>query len=210
MMKGFRPGELYPITSSRNLAGLTHVELARIFLTAGIRFFQVREKELEDGPLLDILQQIRNLCADFGAQFIVNDRVDLALASQARGVHLGQTDLPVAFARGVLGEDAVIGLSTHTQDQFRRALEEPVDYIACGPVYSTTSKTSQYDPLGLDFLAWARAQTSLPIVAIGGITIARAGEVWSAGADSIAVISGIVDAVVPDEAIRSYMEQRSQ
>ncbi len=196
-----RPGAFYPVTDSGSPAGLGHLELVQLLLAAGVRFLQIREKRLPDGDFFRVLLEIADLCNRAGAAFVVNDRVDLALACGAAGVHLGQTDLPVGHARRLLGPRAVIGVSTHSEEQLRLALKWPVDYIAVGPIFATSTKKSEYRPLGLDFVRTARGLTDLPLVAIGGIGLENAEAVWAAGADSVAVISDVAGA--PDPGLRA-------
>ena len=203
-MQDFQLPPIYPITAS--LPGLNHTELAKSLLQAGARFFQVREKTLPDSELYTQLLEIERLCELSQARFLVNDRVDLALASKAHGVHLGQTDLPVAAARELLGEDAILGLSTHSRTQFERALQEDVDYLALGPIFTTTSKDSPYPPLGTDLLWQLVTSSPLPVVAIGGITLETTREVWATGAASVAVISDIVHAESPSDRMTEYLE----
>ncbi len=198
---------VYPLTSSVNKPGLSHSALARRFLEGGSRFFQVRVKDLPDRDTLAELIEIASLCRGFpGARFVVNDRCDLAWASGAHGVHLGQSDLPVQHARQLLGPAAVIGISTHSEEQFLEANDLSVDYIALGPIFQSTSKKGGFAPLGIRLLEKLAGRTALPVVAIGGITLERAPEVWAAGAASVAVIADIVEHADPAARIRSYLE----
>lgn len=200
------PGPLYPITHCPNPRGWDHVDFARCLIRCGIRFFQVRDKTLPDGRLYRQLLKIRRLCREAGACFVVNDRVDLALAVEADGVHLGQDDLPPAAARRLLGEDAVVGLSTHNWDQFRRGVEEPVDYLALGPIFPTGTKKDAAPVLGPELLRIA-SSTGIPLVAIGGISVEKAPGVWRSGVRSVAVISDIAGAESPERRIRAYLER---
>ncbi len=201
------PGPLYPITHCPNSQGWDHVNFSNCLIRCGIRFFQVRDKTLPDGRLYRQLLKIRLLCREAGACFVVNDRVDLALAAAADGVHLGQDDLPPAAARRLLGEEAVIGLSTHNWEQFRRGLEEPVDYLALGPIFPTGTKEDAAPVLGLELLRKASGNTDLPLVAIGGISVEEAPGVWQSGAHSVAVISDVAGAQSPERQIRAYVER---
>lgn len=180
------------------------------FLAAGIRLFQVRDKLSSDALLHQQLLQIKKLCQTSKANLLVNDRIDLALAAGARGVHLGQTDLPVEAARRILGDKALIGISTHTLEQFIHAQASDVDYVAIGPVFPTLTKTSEYEPLGVDFLYQNAANKRHPLVAIGGINLENARQVWQAGADSVAVISDIANRQDPAARIREYMDEWSR
>ncbi len=203
-MQSFQLPPVYPITGS--LPGLNHAELAKTLLQAGARFFQVREKALHDSEFYQQLLQVERFCRMSQARFLVNDRIDLALATRAHGVHLGQTDLPVTVARELLGTDAILGLSTHSQAQFERALKEDVDYLALGPIFDTTSKNSPYPPLGTDLLRQIVSISPVPVVAIGGITLETTPEVWESGAASVAVISDIVHAERPSDRLAQYLE----
>ena len=205
-MRKLQLGKVYPITDSRNDNALSHLRLAEKFLEGGVRFFQVREKSLPDPLLHEQLLQIKQLCQRFGAQFLINDRVDLALSVQADGVHLGQSDLPVEVARGRLGEKALIGLSTHTPDQFHQAQNRDIDYVAIGPIFPTSTKQSEYPPLGIEPVQDLVAAAGHPVVAIGGIHLGNAAGLWKAGLDSVAVISDIVNAPNPAQRVHSYLE----
>ena len=205
-MRKLRLGPLYPITKTKSKHGLDHFQLAELYLSSGIGLFQVRDKVLEDSTFYEQLHRIALLCRGYDALFLVNDRVDLALVSGAGGVHLGQMDLPVAAARSLLGPDAVIGVSTHTREQFLAAQKEDVDYVALGPVFPTSTKESEYQPLGLDIVSELAAIRIHPLVAIGGINIDNVREVWKAGVDSAAVVSDVADDQNPSARIQAYMD----
>ena len=143
-----------------------------------------------------------------GATVIVNDRADIARLSGAAGVHVGQDDLAPAQVRGLLGPDAIVGLSTHTTEQLDRALREPVDYVAVGPVFGTATKATGYEPIGVELVRTAAARCAarnVPLVAIGGITRDRAQEVLAAGARSVAVISDILANGDPAARVRDFL-----
>lgn len=205
-MDRFRLDPLYPITSISNRIGLGHVELARIFLDSGIRLFQVRDKERSDRHLLEDLVEINRLCVERGARLIVNDRLDLALACRAGGLHLGQDDLPVDTVRRIAGNRLVVGLSTHSETEFLAAQRLDVDYVAIGPVFESVTKTGRYRPLGLDLVKRLVAVKQRPVVAIGGIELTRAQRLWDAGVDSVAVIHDIIDASDPASRITQYLQ----
>ncbi|HXK61626.1 MAG TPA: thiamine phosphate synthase [Acidobacteriota bacterium] len=197
---------LYPLTHVPNLPGASHLTLAECFLRGGCRFFQVRAKEASDRELHRQLLSIAQLCRDHNARFVVNDRVDHALFASASGVHLGQDDLPVAAARQLLGGEAIIGLSTHSEEQFLQALDQDIDYVALGPIFESGTKPGQNKPVGCRLLARLAAMTTLPVVAIGGITLKNVSEVWKAGATSAAVISDIVNSPSPAQRVMQYLE----
>ena len=168
------------------------------WLDAGVRLVQLRAKALTLGPMLELAESVRAGCAAAGATFIVNDRVDVARLSDADGVHLGQEDLSPAQALPILKAGAIVGLSTHSASQVRDGLLTSATYLAIGPAFPTTTKANPDLAVGLDGVAAAaalvRAGTApRPLVAIGGITIAHAPAVISAGADSVAVVSGLLD-----------------
>ena len=190
-MQALGDTHLYPITDQR-LSGLSHTEQVDLLIDSGARLIQLREKT--DSPLRFFKQakSAVRVARDRGAKIIINDRVDIALALKADGVHLGQEDLGPAAARRILGGDAIIGFSTHSLEQARLAAQMPVDYVAIGPIFSTTTKESANPSVGLDGLARVReALGALPLVAIGGINSENVGTVIKAGADVVAVISDI-------------------
>lgn len=191
-------------TDAAAAAGWAPVDLARALLDGGARFLQVRAKRLPSGPLLDLCDAVVRAAAPSGAMVIVNDRADLARLSGAAGVHLGQDDLPPPAARALLGDAAVVGWSTHTAAQIERAAVEPITYVAVGPVFGTATKDTGYDPVGLTLVREAARRTALPVVAIGGITLERAAEVWRAGAASVAVISDLLAGGNPAARVASY------
>jgi thiamine-phosphate pyrophosphorylase len=186
------------------LAGWDPVDLARAFLDGGARLLQVRAKLAPGGRLLDLSRRIGDLAHAAGALVVVNDRFDVALAANMLAVHVGQDDVPAAAVRRWLGPEAIIGLSTHTRAQVDAALYEPISYLAVGPIFGTATKDTGYDAVGLDLVRYAASRTELPIVAIGGITRARARDVLDAGASSLAVITDLLD---PDPAarVREYL-----
>ncbi len=188
-------------------AGWKPEDVAYAFMDGGARCLQIRAKELPSGRFLDLCDTITTAARPYGAVVIVNDRPDLALMSKASGVHVGQDDLPPAHIRRLLGPNAVIGFSTHSNEQIGRATAEPVDYIAIGPVFGTRTKETGYDAVGLSQVAdAARRSKGLPVVAIGGITLDRAGSVWAAGAASVAVISDLLEGGDPAGRVRAFLQ----
>ncbi|MFN2453517.1 MAG: thiamine phosphate synthase [Pyrinomonadaceae bacterium] len=181
--------KLYPITD-RRLSGLSHAEQLGQLCVGGATFVQLREKHLAPKDFYTEAEAALRVARERGVRVIINDRVDIALALGADGVHLGQDDLPPEVARRILGERAIIGFSTHNLEQAREALRLPVDYIAIGPVFATASKENPDPIVGLKLLRDVRALTgTMPLVAIGGITRENAPAVLKAGADAVAVIS---------------------
>ena len=190
--------------------------LARACLAGGARLLQVRGKRLPSGHLLEIVDEVVRDAAPLGAVVIVNDRADIARMASAAGVHVGQSDLPVMDARVLLGRSGVVGLSTHTDAQIEAALAEPISYLAVGPIFGTHTKDTGYDAVGFELLRRAarrteaasdRAGTPVPIVAIGGITLARAPDALAAGATSVAVISDLFATGDPERRAREFVEQ---
>jgi thiamine-phosphate pyrophosphorylase len=174
-------------------AGWTPIDLAQAFFDGGATVVQLRAKQLDSAAFLDLADAAVRLAHSYQASIIVNDRVDVALISGATGVHVGQDDLPPAAARRLLGEQALIGVSTHTIGQIEGAVGEPVDYVAVGPVFGTRSKETGYDAVGLDLVgAAAQMAHDKPVVAIGGITLENSQSVISAGAAAVAVISDLL------------------
>ena len=180
--------------------------LARAFLDGGARCLQVRAKTLASGPFLDLCDEIVGQARAAGALVIVNDRADLARLSGAGGVHVGQEDLRAADARRIVGEPAVVGVSTHSVAQIEEARSEPATYVAVGPVFGTRTKNTGYHAVGLALVSEAaRRSNGRPVVGIGGITVENAASVIEAGASAVAVIGGLV-AGAPDARVRAYLQ----
>jgi thiamine-phosphate pyrophosphorylase len=173
---------------------------------AGVRLLQYRNKSASARQYLETSHELAELLRPLGVSFFVNDRPDVALLAGATGVHVGQEDLNADQARRVAGGDKLVGVSTHNLEQFEQAAASSADYIAVGPVYSTSTKANPAPVVGLDFLRKVRGLTDKPVVAIGGITLERAASVIEAGADSVAVISGIWSASDPGEHARQYIK----
>jgi len=184
--------KLYSITDT-SISGLSHDEQVRQLVAAGVRLIQIREKAASSRDFFEAVKDSLEIARGSGVTILVNDRVDIALATGADGVHLGQDDLSAVDARKILGHGARIGLSTHNLEQAKAAAALPVDYIAIGPVFATTTKLRPAPVVGLQGVADVRkAIGDLPLVAIGGITREKFRSVLDAGADSVAVISGIL------------------
>ena len=164
-------------------------ELARILAAAGVRLVQLRAKQASSQSLLAAANELLSVLPS-SCSLIVNDRADVAALAGDAGVHLGQGDLPPAAAREILGPGALIGLSTHSAEQVQAAASAPVDYLAFGPIFATSSKDKPDPVVGCEGLREVRSLTEKPLVAIGGITPENAARVIEAGADSVAVISG--------------------
>ncbi len=184
----------YPILDAGLLsrAGLSIESFARELRAAGIRFLQYRDKDATDELLLQRAAMLRGIFPASDSCLILNDRVPLVLSAGYDGVHVGQEDLSPARARGLLGSEMIVGVSTHGEGQLLDAATSPVDYVAIGPVFATSSKQVPDPVVGLEGVRAARAITDKPLVAIGGITRANCAAVIEAGADSVAVISDLV------------------
>ena len=165
-------------------------EAARAIIESGARILQLRHKGHFSRAMFETAEKIGELCRAAGALFVVNDRVDIAMMAHA-GVHLGQDDLSPSAAHRLIGQDAVIGFSTHNEAQIRAAASEPVDYLALGPLFGTTTKEHPDPTVGLDDLRRLRPLITKPLVAIGGITRLNAPLAFEAGADSVAVIGDL-------------------
>jgi thiamine-phosphate pyrophosphorylase len=176
-------------------AGCDPRRTTREFLDGGARLLQLRAKGLPGGAMLDLARFMIDAARQAGAMVIVNDRADIARLAAAAGVHVGQDDLPADAARRLMGAAAIVGVSTHAVAQVRAAIEQPVDYIAIGPVFATATKDTGYEAVGLAMVAEAASLAGprgIPVVAIGGITLATAPSVLAAGAASVAVIGDLL------------------
>ncbi len=188
----FRPPKLYPITDVL-LSGLSHAEQVVRLSEGGATLIQLREKNLATDEFQRQATEALREARKRGIRIIINDRVDLALALKADGVHLGQHDLPPEAARRMLGDQAIIGFSTHNVEQAGQAANFPIDYLAIGPIFTTLSKISADPVLGWTNLKKVRgAIGEFPLIAIGGITAENAAQVLAAGADAVAVISAVL------------------
>ncbi|MCD6452201.1 MAG: thiamine phosphate synthase [Acidobacteria bacterium] len=185
---------LYVITDRRLSLGRSSEEIVERAIAGGATVIQLREKELSDRQLYEEGLRIKEIIGTRDVLFVVNDRVDLALALDADGVHLGQDDLPLAVARRLLGENRIIGVSVQTPEEAQEAEREGADYLAASGVFPTTTKPDVGAVLGIPGLKRIREATSLPLVAIGGINLANVKEVIGAGADGIAVVSAVTTA----------------
>jgi thiamine-phosphate pyrophosphorylase len=179
-------------------------ELLACAIPAGVDLVQLREKALDDEPLLALARQARAQCERLGALFIVNDHPQLARESGADGVHLGQEDMPVAQAREIVGPELLIGLSTHAPSEIDAADPALVDYIGVGPVHATPTKLGRR-AVGLELVRYAAAHAALPFFAIGGIDADNVEEVLAAGASRVCVLRAVADAAQPGRAARALL-----
>ena len=187
----FNLPRVYPLTDVQ-MSGLSHAQQVQLLSAGGATLVQLREKEMPAGEFYEHAKAAVEVARRSGVTLIVNDRVDIALAANAHGVHLGQDDMPPDAARKLLGDEAIVGYSTHNIEQATKALSLPIDYLAIGPIFATSTKSDTSPVLGLDGLRAVRnAIGAVPLVAIGGISVANAREVIEAGADSVALISAL-------------------
>jgi len=202
MARRQRLPRFYPILDAGLLlqAGLSIESFARELREAGIRFLQYRDKDASDEVLLERAALLRRIFMD--SRLILNDRVPLVLSAGYDGVHVGQEDLSPAEARALLGPEVMVGVSTHSERQLVSAADSPTDYIAIGPVFATSSKQVPDPVVGLDGVRAARALTDKPLVAIGGITRGNCAAVIEAGADSVAVISDLIQS--PGKSVEEF------
>ena len=197
---------LYVIIDTQALKGRSHVEVAEQVIRGGATTIQLRDKTMSRKELLTVAQELKKLCGEHNVLFIMNDYLDLALAAEADGLHLGQDDLPIKVARKLLPIDRIVGCSVTTVEQAVAAASEGADHIAVGSMYSTPSKETA-KVVGLEMLRQVRQKISLPLVAIGGINRDNAAEVKAAGADSVAVISAVLGAEDPEEEARKIVDR---
>ena len=181
---------LYPIldTALLDARGAALDTAAAAMIESGVRILQIRHKGAWTRDLFDRAERIAKICRDSSAELIINDRADIAILLRA-GLHVGQDDLPPSEARRLIGPDAILGYSTHNEAQLISAAQEPITYVALGPMFATQSKLNPDPVVGLQRLATLRRLTKYPLVAIGGITRENARSVLEAGADSVAVIA---------------------
>lgn len=190
------PAGIYGITAEKFSAGRSNIDVVEQMILGGIKILQYREKTdaKSSREILAECREIRKMTRAAGVTFIINDHVDVAMLVDADGVHVGQDDLPVKDVRQLLGPDKIIGLSTHSPEQARKAVRLGADYIGVGPVFSTQTKVDVCDPVGFSYLEWVQDNISLPYVAIGGIKLHNIGSIVQRGARSICLVTEIVGA----------------
>jgi len=201
---------LYLVTDRRLARGRGLKEVVQAAVRGGVRIIQLREKDLSTRSFLNQALELKALLDPMSVPLIINDRVDVALACGAAGVHLGQDDMPADLARRLLGPAAILGVSVSTPQEARLASQAGADYLAASPVFATPTKTDTPQATGLEGLAAIRAATSLPLVAIGGLSATNAAEVIAAGADGIAVVSALMAAKDPAAAARHLLAAMPQ
>jgi thiamine-phosphate pyrophosphorylase len=193
---------LHVLTDTVLQCRFSHLELAKLALAGGANVIQFRQKLGSTRQMIEQARAMRALCARSGAPLIVNDRLDVALAAEADGVHLGQDDFPLELARAILGPGQIIGGSAATIEEARLCLAQGVDYVGFGPLFPTGSKAGAGPVSGLEVLALVIREIPLPIVAIGGVGPANAAQVRAAGAKGLAVISAVCCHPDPAAAVR--------
>ena len=197
---------LYLVTDRHQTGGRPLVPLIEQAVAGGLRAVQVRERDLATRDLLALAQDVCAPVRARGGRVMINDRLDLALALGADGVHLRADSVPVTVARRLLGADRLIGVSAHSVDDVVRAESEGADFAVLGPIYETPSKRRYGEPIGLRPLETAGRRCRFPVFAIGGVTVARAEEVRRAGAYGVAVVSAILSAASVESATRRFLE----
>lgn len=190
-MKAQPDYSIYLVTDDGCLQGRALIDCVREALEGGVTLVQYRAKTASSAEMYDEALQLKALCDSFNVPLIINDRLDIAMAVGAAGVHLGQDDLPCAAARRILGEDYLIGVSAHNPAEAKAALQSGADYLGCGAVFGTATK-ADVQKLGTDGLAAICKAKGLPVVGIGGVTADNYREVRAAGADGAAIVSGIL------------------
>jgi thiamine-phosphate pyrophosphorylase len=188
------------------LLTISELAMAEALAESGIELIQYRSKTASSRQFFEISRQLSSALAPHGVRLIVNDRPDIALLAGAGGVHVGQDDLSVEDARAICGPDRWVGISTHSLEQLAAADGTSADYIAIGPIFPTATKKNPDPVVGTELLRKARQMTKKPLVAIGGITLERAAEVYRAGADSLAVISDLICVPNPGVRVREYLD----
>lgn len=202
-------GHLHVLTDTELQSQFSHLELAQLAIDGGADTIQFRQKSGSTREMIEIARKLKGMCTEAGVPFIVNDRVDVAIASEADGVHLGQDDFPIGLARKLMGEDVIIGGSAVSLEDAQRCFTEGADYVGFGPVYPTSSKPDASSPTGIKLMKKAVTAVPLPIIAIGGINAENTLEVIRAGACGIAVISAVCCQANPKKATQMLSQALS-
>jgi len=199
-------GKLHILTDTVLQSRFSHMEITRLAIVGGADTIQYRQKSGSTREMIEIARNMKRLCSEADVTFIVNDRLDVAIAVEADGVHLGQEDFPIPMARELLGEGRIIGGSAATLDEARKCLSEGADYVGFGPVYPTSSKDDAGPVSGIDILKQVVEIIPVPIIAIGGVGAENIPDVMRAGAHGIAVISAVCCQDDPEKATRSLYQ----
>ena len=185
---------LYLVTDAELAGGRSHSQIAAAAIRGGVTVVQYREKNASTRRMVGEALELRQLCRSYNVPFIINDRLDVALAVDADGVHLGQDDMPADLARQLIGPGKILGVSVENVSQARRAMEDGADYVGASPIFATPTKPDAPPPMGIRGLQELARVCTLPIVAIGGLNASNAAAVLRAGATGLAVVSAIVSA----------------
>ncbi len=199
-------GRLHVLTDTTLQTRFSHIELTEMAIAGGADTIQFRQKEGSTRAMIELAREMKRRCDKAGVAFIVNDRLDVALASEADGVHLGQDDFPIPMAREILETNMIIGGSAATREEAEKCVADGADYIGFGPVFPTGSKDDAGPVSGIDILKKIVRDYSLPIIAIGGISAKNTPEVIRAGAHGIAVISAVCCQDDPEQATRALFQ----
>lgn len=191
---GILSSGLYCITDEQHSRGRSNLEVVRLMLDSGVRIIQYREKEKAKLGKFNDCRTLRDLTAQKNALFIVNDDVDIAMAVEADGVHIGQDDMPIEAVRSLTGSNTIIGLSTHSPQQAQDAVRRGADYIGVGPVFRTFTKKDVCEPVGFEYLDYAVENVTIPFVAIGGIKEHNLPDVAAHGAKTVCLVTEITEA----------------
>ena len=205
-MQRFTQAGLYLVTSQSLSKGHTTLDIVRCAVLAGVKLIQLREKNMPLPEYLDLAQAVRDLTRPYECLLIINDRVDVALAVDADGVHLGQDDLPITAARAI-APNMIIGASSHNIPEAVKAQEEGASYVNIGPVFPTETKVWEDEFLGLDGLREVAQHVSIPFTVMGGIKHEHITELCGAGAQTIALVTAVTAAVNPERAARELLEE---
>lgn len=212
-LKIFSEYNIYGITAEKFSNGRSNLDVVKKMLDAGVKIIQYREKYKTLRQKYEECLKIRSLTSDHKALLIVNDHVDLCLMVEADGVHIGQDDYPIEKVREILGDDYIIGVTTHTKDQILKAQSDGADYIGVGPVFASFTKDKPHPPIGIEIINWCSKNCNIPFVAIGGIKEDNILQVLDMGARCVALVTEIVaafDITKKVERLNRIMEQKSK
>ena len=198
--------KLYLVTDPALHGGRGVSDTCEEALSAGVRFIQLRDKTASTRSLCDSAVTLGTLCKKYNSYFVVNDRIDVAMAVGADGVHLGQSDMPADIARSIMGPDAIIGVSVRTVEEAEKAMVDGADYIAANLVFSTNTKKDISEPLGLEMVSAISDASSLPLIAIGGITPDNTAFVVDAGCLGVAVVTAIMNSDSPTLQVERFLK----
>lgn len=194
------------VTDQKLCRGRELIDVVMEAVAGGVSIVQIREKDFDTRAFFQLAQAMKKSLEKTNVPLIINDRVDVAIAAGADGVHVGQTDLPCSAVREMLGPDKIVGISINTFDQINAAVKQKIDYLSLSPVYPTLTKPDTTAPFGIEGLKKARKMTSRPMMTIGGIDKNNLGDIIAAGMDGVAVVSAICSAPSPGTAARELLE----